>query len=185
MVSISLFDPTSRVGRTALVKLALGLTLCGQCGCSAVQSYFGLPPQRPSYYSHTYRERYEENPRGEKQLRSRHEEEELVYPQTPGSSNPVSQPKPPIQAPTQAPAASVISTLSPEQESDSRREAQKTISEVNRRLALAEQSGPSARKGDLALARKLVHDAQQAYEDHDYLTAHSLAQKAAVLVSRY
>jgi hypothetical protein len=63
-----------------------------------------------------------------------------------------------------------------------RQEAEAAISEVNRRLTAANGSGQVGMGNpQVSVVRKLRDSAQQAFNEQDYLTARSLAQKASVL----
>jgi hypothetical protein len=116
-------------------------------------------------------------------------EAKLDTPDTPDTAEPVevSRPRPPVRkAPPETeqepevPKALVTSTMN----DANRQEAEQAISEVNKRLALAQNADPGVHgDGQIDVVRKLVDNAQQAYQDQDYLTARSLAQKASVLAS--
>jgi hypothetical protein len=67
-----------------------------------------------------------------------------------------------------------------------RDEALAAISQVNKRLAAAESLNPSdtGSTNEISLVRRLRDNAQRAFEEEDYLTARSLAQKASELAAR-
>jgi hypothetical protein len=81
-----------------------------------------------------------------------------------------------------APRAVVTSTMN----AGNRQEAEAVITEVNKRLAQAGNSVDSgAQHSDqLSVIRKLRDSAQQAFDEQDYLTARSLAQKASILATQ-
>lgn len=75
----------------------------------------------------------------------------------------------------------VTSTMS----GSSRQDAAATISVVNQRLKVAGDSNPGKGATDeIKMVRKLRDDAQQAFDEQDYLTARSLAQKASLLAAQ-
>ncbi len=79
------------------------------------------------------------------------------------------------------PRATVTSTAN----AVTREEAEAAISQVNKRLALAQGSAaPGADSSAMGVVRRLRDNAQQAFAEQDYLTARSLAQKASVLAAR-
>lgn len=79
------------------------------------------------------------------------------------------------------PAPVVTSTNSPGQEAASLEQAQTAIDDARARLAHAASADPSAK---LDIIRAMIDSAQQALNDQDYLTARSLARKAAVLANQ-
>jgi len=81
----------------------------------------------------------------------------------------------------QGPAPTVTSTMS----GSSRQDAAAAISVVNQRLKVAGNSDPGKGATDeIKMVRKLRDDAQQAFDEQDYLTARGLAQKASVLAAQ-
>ncbi len=81
----------------------------------------------------------------------------------------------------EVPKAVVTSTMN----GITRDEALAAISQVNKRLAAAESLSPGGTGSDqINVVRKLRDNAQRAFDEQDYLTARSLAQKASVLAAR-
>jgi len=81
----------------------------------------------------------------------------------------------------EVPKAVVTSTMN----GATRDEALAAISQVNKRLAAAESLSPSGTgSNEINVVRRLRDNAQRAFEEQDYLTARSLAQKASVLAAR-
>jgi hypothetical protein len=100
-------------------------------------------------------------------------------PQTPAQSE-AAAPKP-TPAAQPSPQPMVTSTTN----AATRQEAARAIGEVNQRLAQAGGAGTSANQdAQINVIRKLRDDAQEAFNEQDYLTARSLAQKASVLAGQ-
>jgi len=105
------------------------------------------------------------------------------------SEQPAESPKPtppagatqPSKPAPEVPKAVVTSTMN----GATRDEALAAISQVNKRLAAAESLSPGGTGSDqINVVRKLRDNAQRAFDEQDYLTARSLAQKASVLAAR-
>ena len=107
----------------------------------------------------------------------------------PGNEN-TEQPPKPSHASSPAPAPESTSekprpTVTSSANAVTREEAEAAISQVNKRLALAQGGTPSgADASEIGVVRTLRDNAQQAFAEQDYLTARSLAQKASVLAAR-
>jgi hypothetical protein len=66
-----------------------------------------------------------------------------------------------------------------------RQEAAFAIARVSKRLAVVADTDPSRKDSEqVSVIRKLRDSAQQAFDEQDYLTARSLAQKASVLADQ-
>lgn len=162
---------------TRTATLVAGLAMLGWCGCSSQSAgsssfwpgLFHSPPQPPQPIAAS-----RQQPVKKANWDDADVEDQLPPP-------PKAARTPDTKATPEGPTPTVTSTMS----GASRQEAAAAIGSVNLRLAAAENSDPSKALADeIKLVRKLRDDAQQAFDEQDYLTARSLAQKASVLAAQ-
>jgi hypothetical protein len=92
------------------------------------------------------------------------------------------------QQPASQPTAAVTSpqpTVTSTMSAATRHDAEASIDDVDKRLALATAADPTGKQSEqISVVRRLRDSAQQALNEQDYLTAQSLAQKASILAAQ-
>lgn len=165
----------SRLDRQApLMIRALGLLLVTTlAGCSAMHGLgrlLGISQPRSATPSATAAPPVQAQPPSTVMIPPTGEEQPHEHP---------ARSKPPKAPPKPAPV--VTSTSSPSEEAVNQQQARQAIDAAQGRMEQAAHTDPDAK---LDIVRSMIASAQQAFDDHDYLTARSLARKASVLAGQ-